>query len=116
VDTDWVVCLTDVHPDGFSRLLCDGILRARFRESTTNPTLLTPGEVYPFTVDLWATANTFKAGHRIRVAVASSNFPRFDRNLNTGGEPGAEAVGLVATNTVYHDAPRPSHIVLPVIP
>jgi putative CocE/NonD family hydrolase len=115
-DTDWLVRLTDVHPDGFSRLLCDGILRARYRTSQTHPTLLTPNQVYEFTVDLWATANTFKAGHRIRVAVTSSSFPRFDRNLNTSGENNAAvAVGQVAFNTVFHDGMRPSHIVLPVI-
>lgn len=114
-DTDWVVRLTDVHPDGFSRLLCDGILRARYRESTTSPTLLTPHQVYDYTIDLWATANTFKAGHRIRVAVTSSCFPRFDRNLNTGGPLHQEAVGQVALNTVFHDAMRPSHVILPVV-
>ena len=66
-------------------------------------------------MDLWATANTFRKGHRIRVAVASSSFPRFDRNLNTGGSAGAEAVGRVALNTVFHDAARPSRILLPVV-
>jgi hypothetical protein len=114
-DTDWVVRLTDVHPDGFSRLLCDGILRARYRNSPSKPELLTPHQVYEFVVDLWATANTFKAGHRIRVAITSSSFPRFDRNLNTGGVFGQEAVGQTAINTIFHDALRPSRIVLPVI-
>ena len=114
-DTDWVVRLTDVHPDGYSRLLCDGILRARYRQSETDPTLLTPNQVYQFEVDLWATANTFKAGHRIRVAVTSSCFPRFDRNLNTGGPFGGEVIGQTALNTVFHDVLRPSRIVLPVI-
>jgi len=114
-DTDWVVRLTDVHPDGFSRLLCDGILRARYRQSWTTPALLTPHEVYEFVVDLWATANTFLAGHRLRVAITSSSFPRFDRNLNTGGVFGAETGGQVARNLIIHDAQRPSHIILPVI-
>jgi putative CocE/NonD family hydrolase len=115
-DTDWVVRLTDVHPDGFSRLLCDGILRARYRGSQTQPELLTPNHVYEFDVDLWATANTFKAGHRIRIAVTSSCFPRFDRNLNTGGANNAAgASAQVALNTIFHDALRPSHVVLPVI-
>ncbi len=114
-DTDWVVRLTDVHPDGFSRLLCDGILRARYRDSQTLPTLLTPNQAYEFVVDLWATANTFQAGHRIRVALTSSSFPRFDRNLNTGGVFAQEAVGQVALNTVFHDRWRPSSIRLPVI-
>ena len=77
--------------------------------------LLTPHQVYEFEVDLWATANTFKAGNRIRVAVTSSSFPRFDRNLNTGGPLGQEVVGQAAINTIFHDAMRPSRIVLPVI-
>lgn len=114
-DTDFVVRLTDVHPDGFSRLLCDGILRARYRESGTHPTPLAPNQVYELTVDLWATANTFRRGHRIRVALTSSSFPRFDRNLNTGGPVAAEARGQVALNTIFHDAMRPSRIMLPVI-
>jgi putative CocE/NonD family hydrolase len=114
-DTDFVVRLTDVHPDGVSRLLCDGILRARYRDSGTHPALLTPHQVYELAVDLWATANTFRRGHRIRVAVTSSSFPRFDRNLNTGGIFGAEARGEVALNTVFHDAARPSRIILPVV-
>jgi len=114
-DTDWVVRLTDVEPDGFSRLLCDGILRARYRGSQVQPALLTPNQIYEFVVDLWATANSFKAGHCIRVAVTSSSFPRFDRNLNTGGTFAREAVGQVALNSVFHDVMRPSHIVLPVV-
>jgi putative CocE/NonD family hydrolase len=114
-DTDFVVRLTDVHPDGFSRLLCDGILRARYRDSATHPTPLVPNQAYEVTVDLWATANTFRRGHRIRVAVTSSSFPRCDRNLNRVGPVAAEARGEVALNTVFHDALRPSRIVLPVI-
>jgi hypothetical protein len=114
-DTDFVVRLTDVHPDGVSRLLCDGILRARYREAGTRPAPLVPGQVHELTVDLWATANTFRAGHRIRVAVTSSSFPRFDRNLNTGGPVFREAQGRVALNTIFHDALRPSRILLPVV-
>ena len=101
--------------DIFSRLLCDGILRARYRNDPARPEPLTPSQVYEFVVDLWDTANTFKAGHRIRVAITSSCFPRFDRNLNTGGVFGAEAKGQVAINTVFHDAMRPSRIILPVV-
>jgi putative CocE/NonD family hydrolase len=114
-DTDWVVKLCDVHPDGRSMLVCDGILRARYRDSFEKPTLLTPHQVYQFEVDLWSTAHVFKAGHCLRVSVASSNFPRFDRNLNTGGAFGQEAKGQVALNTIFHDCMRPSHVVLPVI-
>ena len=115
VDTDWVVRLTDVDEAGFSRLLCDGILRARYRASHTDPTPLTPGEVYEFVVDMWATANTFKAGHCIRVAVCASNFPRFDRNLGAWGVPAAGGPFHSHRNTVFHDALHPSRIVLPVI-
>ena len=114
-DTDWVVRLEDIHPDGYSRNLCDGILRARYRNSFERPELLTPGQVYRFEVDLWATSNLFLPGHRVRVVVTSSCFPRFDRNLNTGGPINREAAGQVAINTVMHDEFRPSHIILPVI-
>ncbi|MEO6623300.1 MAG: CocE/NonD family hydrolase, partial [Burkholderiaceae bacterium] len=114
-DTDWVVRLTDVSPDGFSRLLCDGILRARYRDSAETPSLLAPGEIYEFDVDLWATANTFLAGHRLRVAVTSSSFPRWDRNPNTGGVFGADTQVQTAANTIYHAAAHASRIMLPVI-
>ena len=114
LDTDWVVKLCDVYPDGRSILVADGILRARYRDSRESPSLLEPDRVYRCEVDLWATSNFFAEGHRIRVAVSSSNFPRFDRNLNTGGEFGKESQGVVALNTLFHDAERPSHILLPV--
>ena len=114
-DTDWVVRLTDVHPDGYSRLLCDGILRARYRDSFEQPELLEVGKVYRYEIDMWATSNVFLPGHRVRVSITSSCFPRFDRNLNTGGSIHNEAAGQVAINTVMHDEMRPSHIVLPVI-
>ncbi len=118
-DTDWVVKLCDVHPPdliggGSSILIADGIIRARYRESRQRPSLITPEVVYRYEVDLWATSNLFREGHRIRVSISSSNFPRWDRNLNTGGEFGKEAVGKVALNTLFHDAERPSHIVLPI--
>lgn len=115
LDTDWVVRLEDVHPDGYSRNLCDGILRARYRDSFEDPQPLEPGTIYRFEVDLWATSNAFLPGHRIRVVVTSSCFPRFDRNLNTGGPIHREASGVVAVNTVLHDELQPSHIILPVI-
>ncbi len=114
-DTDWVVRLCDVWPDGRSIALCDGILRARYRDSFQRPAPMQPGQVYRFEVDLRATAQTFPAGHRLRVHVTSSDFPRYDRNLNTGGPFGEEAVGQVATNTVFHNAARPSHVLLPVM-
>jgi len=113
-DTDWVVRLCDVSPDGFSRPVCDGILRARYRNSLRHPEPL-DGRVTRCEVDLWATSNMFAKGHRIRVAVTSSCFPRWDRNMNTGGDNAAESEGVAAVNTVFHDAFRPSHIVLPVV-
>jgi len=115
VDTDWVVRVTDVHPDGTSMLICDGILRGRYRNSFEKPELLRPDEVYEFEVDLWATSHLFKPGHRIRVAVASSSFPRWDRNWQTGKNNAFESEGVVATNRVYKDAARPSHILLPLL-
>jgi hypothetical protein len=114
-DTDWIVRLCDVWPDGRSFALRTGVLRARYRNSFEKPELMEPDEVYAFELDLAATANVFKAGHRIRVHVTSSEFPGFGRNLNTGGVNAAETVGVVARNTIFHDAKRPSHILLPVI-
>jgi putative CocE/NonD family hydrolase len=116
-DTDFTALLVDVGPDGYARFLTDGIVRARYRKSTAGPPLpLTPGQVEKYTIDLWATSNVFKAGHRMRVYVSSSNFPRFDPNRNTG-EPIADATGGVkARQTIYHDAARPSALVVPVVP
>ena len=115
-DTDFVAKLTDVWPDGRSILITDGILRARYRNSKNNPVPLRPGEIYLFSIDLWATSNVFKKGHRIRLSIASSNFPRYDRNLNIWKRHGSAAEAVVATNTIYHDREHPSHIVLPVLP
>jgi len=115
-DTDWTAKLVDVHPDGRPFNLCDGILRARYRESANKPTLIEPGKVYRYEIDLWVTSNVFLTGHKIRVEISSSNFPRFDRNPNTGHAFGADAELQKAKQTVYHDAERASHILLPVIP
>lgn len=115
-DTDFTAKLLDVHPSGYAMNLCDGILRARYRESFEKPKLLKPRKVYEFAIDLWVTGNLFKEGHRIRVEISSSNFPRFDRNPNTGHPFGSDAQGKKATQTVYHDGERASHILLPVIP
>ena len=116
-DTDFTGKLVDVHPDGTALILTDGILRARYRESLSTQKLLTPGEVYRIEIDLVATANVFAAGHRIRLEVSSSNFPRFDRNTNSGGviAQETEADFVRATNTVWHDDVRASHLILPVI-
>jgi putative CocE/NonD family hydrolase len=115
-DTDWTAKLVDVHPDGRAFNLCDGIIRARYRESFAKAKLLEPTKVYRYEIDLWATSNEFLPGHRIRVEVSSSNFPRFDRNPNTGHAFGVDAELRKANQTVYHDQEHPSHIVLPVIP
>ena len=115
-DTDFTAILADVEPDGYARFLTDGIVRARYRNSTEKAEPIEPGTIYKYTIDLWATANLFKAGHRIRLYVSSSNFPRFNRNLNTG-EPNLGATRMqTATQTIYHDAAHPSALVLPVIP
>lgn len=116
-DTDVSGKLIDVYPDGRAILLTDGILRARYRDSFSAPTLLEPERIYCITVDLVATANRFQAGHRIRLEVASSNFPRFDRNSNTGGVIATETDGdcLVAVNRIFHDAAHPSHLLLPLV-
>jgi len=115
-DTDWTAKLVDVWPDGRAINLCDGILRARYRESADEPTPIEPGKVYRYEIDLWVTSNAFLPGHKIRVEISSSNFPRFDRNPNTGHPFGADAEIEKATQTVYHDAEHPSHVLLPVIP
>jgi len=115
-DTDFTAKLMDVAPDGDARLLSDGVIRARYRSGLDTPQLLTPGEVVRYEIDLWFTSNEFLPGHRIAVAVSSSNFPRISRNLNTGGDNERDADFVTAEQTVFHDASRPSHLVLPVIP
>jgi putative CocE/NonD family hydrolase len=115
-DTDLTAKLVDVFPDGYARNLTDGILRLRYRNSLAKPELARPGEVYRVRVDAGVTANVFLKGHRIRIEVSSSNFPRFDRNPNTGGVIANETRLLKATQTVYHDRERPSQLVLMTMP
>ncbi len=115
VDTDFTAKLVDVSPDGFAQNLTEGIIRTRYRESQEKPTLMNPGQVYKFTIDLWSTSNVFLKGHVLRLEVSSSNFPRFDRNLNSGEAPAAGEHYTPATNTIYHDAEHPSALVLPVV-
>jgi putative CocE/NonD family hydrolase len=91
-------------------------LRARYRESTATATPIVSGKVYEYKIDLWSTSNVFLKGHRIRVEVSSSNFPRFDRNLNTGKSAAASSEFVKATNTVLHDSQHPSAIILPLVP
>ena len=116
-DTDFTGKLVDVFPDGRALILTEGILRARYRHSFTTPELLEPDAVYELRLNLWATANVFLPGHRIRLEVSSSNFPRFDRNSNTGGEIAGEVAAQYrpAINRVIHDAAHPSHLILPII-
>ena len=115
-DTDWTAKLVDVSPTGYAKNLCDGILRARYRESFAHPTLLQPNRVYQYTIDVGVTGNVFRKGHRIRLEISSSNFPRFDRNPNTGHVYGTDTELRTAAQTIYHTREYPSHIVLPVIP
>ena len=115
-DTDFTGKLVDVHPDGKAYNLCDGILRAQYRNGMEKPTLLEPGQATRFEIDLWVTSNLFRRGHRIRLEVSSSNFPRFDRNPNSGKPFGTDTELLSARQTVLHDREHASHLVLPVIP
>jgi putative CocE/NonD family hydrolase len=116
VDTDFTAKLVDVAPDGFAQDLTEGILRMRYRASAEHATLLNPGQVYEISLDLWATSNVFLRGHSLRLEISSSNFPRFDRNLNTGEEIKSARAFVAANNTILHDAQHPSSLVLPVMP
>ena len=121
-DTDFTTKLIDVYPpnadypDGFAMNLTDGILRVRYRDSWERPTLMVPGTIYPIRIEAFPTSNLFRRGHRIRLDISSSNFPHFDVNPNTGEPEGRAREWRVATNRVYLDRGRPSHVVLPVIP
>jgi putative CocE/NonD family hydrolase len=113
-DTDFTARLVDVYPDGRAMNLCEGVLRTRYRDSFENPTLMEPGRVYELRIDMEVTSNVFKRGHRIRLDVSSSNFPRLDRNLNTGRPIGMDAEMQVAHQTIYHTREYPSYILLPI--
>ncbi len=115
-DTDFTVKICDVSPDGKSYNICDGLKRGRFLQGTDKERLLEPNRVYPYEIDCWYTAWTFLKGHCIRVQVSSSNFPRFDRNLNTGMHLTESSEMRVAFQTVYHDMQYPSCVILPIIP
>jgi putative CocE/NonD family hydrolase len=114
-DTDWTAKLVDVYPDGRPFNLCDGILRARYRDSRSQPRFLEPGKPYRYEIDLWVTSSVFLPGHRMRVEVSSSNFPRFDRSLNSAEPFGTGTTWRTATQTVYHDRARASYLLLPVV-
>ena len=117
-DTDWTAKLVDVRPSGYAANLCDGIIRARWRspDDRRTPRMVEPGVPERYEIDLMVTGNVFRRGHRIRVEISSSNFPRFDRNPNTGAPLGRDTVVRRAQQTVLHTAGQPSHIVLPVVP
>ena len=121
VDTDFTVKLVDVYPPsedfptGFEMNLTDGILRARYRNDPSRPEPLTPGEVYELVIEPYPTANRFKAGHRIRIDISSSNFPRFDVNPNTGEPLGRHRRSVPADNSIHHGPAHPSHVVLPLV-
>jgi hypothetical protein len=116
LDTDFTAKLVDVFPTGEARNLTDGILRLRYRDSLDKPQLAKPGQVYEVTIDAGVTSNVFLKGHRVRLEISSSNFPRFDRNPNTGRPVADETVLRKASQLIYHDRAHPSHILLPVIP
>jgi hypothetical protein len=117
LDTDFTGKLVDVHPDGRAVYLTDGMLRARYRNSLTRPEPLEPGELCEVTLDLSVTSNVFLVGHRIRLEVSSSNYPRYDRNTNTGGDINSESLdqSVVANNRVLHGPGLASRLILPVI-
>jgi len=115
MNTDFTAKLVDVCPDGRAIRLCEGIIRASFRNPEAPPSAIQPNKVYKYNISLWSTSNLFKEGHQIRVEISSSNFPRFDRNLNTGIFPAIDTTFEKATQTIYHSREYPSCIVLPVI-
>ena len=116
VDTDFTGKLIDVWPNGNAENLIDGILRARYRNSMEKSEFMNPGDTYKVTINLWSTSNVFLAGHKLRLEVSSSNFPRFDRNLNTGEDPESGKRTAKATNVIYHDLDHPSALILPIVP
>jgi putative CocE/NonD family hydrolase len=115
-DTDFTAKLVDVFPDGHARNLCDGILRLRYRDGLQTAKLAKPGQIYRISVETGVTSNVFLTGHRIRLEISSSNFPRFDRNPNTGRPISDERELRVARQTVFHGKTRPSYLLLPVVP
>jgi len=116
-DTDWTAKVVDVHPDGRAINLTEGNIRARFRKSVyAPPELLEPGKVYAYKIEIQPTSNVFLKGHQIRLEIASSNFPLWDRNPNTGHKQGQDAELRIARQTVFHNLEYPSRIVFPVIP
>jgi hypothetical protein len=116
VDTDFTALLADVDQSGYARFLTDGVVRARYRDGTERPEEVVPNKVYKYTIDLWATSNVFKKGHRLRLYISSSNFPRFNRNPNTGESMLGASRMVNARQTVYHGGKYSSSLTLPIIP
>jgi uncharacterized protein len=114
-DTDWFVTLVEVDPAGKPFQLVQGRLRARYRASLAAPTLVAPGKIEKYALDMWQTGITVAKGHRLRVEIASAAFPVWSRNLNTGGHNETETAFVPATQNVLHSAAYPSHIVLPKV-
>jgi putative CocE/NonD family hydrolase len=114
-DTDWNVMLLDVFPDGHAERVQDGVARARFRQGNDKEVMLTPGRVEKYDIDLWFTSRVFEPGHRLRVSISSALFPKYDRNLNTGGNNERDTTFVVAHQRLVHDAAHPSHVTLPLI-
>jgi len=115
-DTDFTGKLIDVDPSGYAKILLEGVIRGRYNKSFREQTLLKPNEINEFYVDLWSTSNVFMKGHRIRIEVSSSNFPKYDANPNTGHAFGVDSEGLIAHQKIFHDRKHPSRVILPVIP
>ncbi|MCM8824746.1 MAG: CocE/NonD family hydrolase, partial [Candidatus Omnitrophica bacterium] len=115
IDTDFVIKLADVYPDGRSINISEGIIRARFRNDIQGePVFIKPGKIYEFHIEMMPVSNLFKKGHKIRVYITSSNFPLWDRNLNTGRDPATDTKFQIAHQSIFHDSSWPSHIILPV--
>jgi putative CocE/NonD family hydrolase len=115
-DTDFTAKLIDVWPNGFAERLSDGMVRARFRNGMDKEEFVQPGSVNEYKIDAWNTCQMFRVGHRMRLEISSSAFPKYPRNLNTGGPLGKETNMLTAQQTIYHDAQHPSHVTLPIVP
>lgn len=116
MDTDFTAKLVDVREDGSTYNITEGIIRCRFREGLDRAKPLIPGAIYCYQINMGGTGMVFQKGHKIRVEIASSNFPKHDRNMNTGHAIGEDAEGIVAHQTIYHDADHPSYIMLPIQP
>jgi len=115
-DTDFTATLVDIFPNRYVLMLQEGIIRAAFRMTDRKRTLIKPERLYKYKIDLGATSYVIKKGHQIGVEISSSNFDRFDRNLNTAGGFGASADMVRATQKIYHSHIHPSHITLPIVP